>query len=200
MMVDASSRTDDRRAWAPPRAGVPVERRDRWELMTHGVRAGLLAGFALGVVEIVASIVLRGNPRLPFDFAAALVVGPEAFTPAFPGIASVGLGTVIHALLSILFGVTFVSCLALTFQLSARPWLLLLYGVLFGVLVWETDFLAVLPVIAPDLKGRLDLATQVWNGIASYCLVYGPVLAAYVLWARPGVLDRWWRTDGVGET
>lgn len=138
MTDDAGPRTDDRRAWAPPRVGVPVERRDPWELTTHGMRPGLLAGVALGLVEIVASTVLRGNPRLPFDFAAALVVGPEALTPAFPGIASVGLGTVIHALLSILFGVTFVSGLALTFQLSARPWLLLLYGVMFGAMVWET--------------------------------------------------------------
>ena len=49
---------------------------------------------------------------------------------------------------------------------------------LFGVTVWEINFLAVLPVIAPELTGRLDLATQLWNGIMSYCLVYGPVLAA----------------------
>ena len=56
-------------------------------------------------------------------------------------------------------------------------------------------YLAVLPLIAPELTGRLDLATQLWNGIVSYCLVYGPGLAAYVIWMRPGMLDRWWRTD-----
>jgi hypothetical protein len=67
--------------------------------------------------------------------------------------------------------------------------------VLFGVTVWEVDFLAVLPVIAPALKGRLDLTMQLWNGIASYGLVYGPALAGYVVWVRPGVLDRWWRPD-----
>jgi len=67
---------------------------------------------------------------------------------------------------------------------------------LFGVTVWEINFLAVLPVIAPELTRRLDLATQLWNGIVSYCLVYGPVLAAYVIRMRPGMLDQWWRTDG----
>jgi hypothetical protein len=193
-------RNEDERPWAPPRAGSPVERRDAWELATHGARAGLLAGLALGIVEILASVVLRSDPWLPFDFAAAIVVGPEALSPEFPIAASVMLGIVIHVLLSMVFGIAFLAALALMFQLSARPWLMLLYGLLFGVTVWEVDFLAVLPVIAPALSGRLDLATQLWNGIASYCLVYGPVLATYVIWVRPGMLDRWWVPDRTETT
>jgi hypothetical protein len=185
----------DSRPWAPPRVGLPVEHCEPWELVKHGVRAGLLAGLALGVVEIGASSVLRADPWLPFDFATAIIVGPEALAPAFPLAASLTLGIVIHVLLSLVFGVAFVAVLALTFQLSARPWLIMVYGMLFGVTVWEVDFLAVLPVIAPKLTGRLDLSTQVWNGILSYCLVYGPTLAAYVIRVRPGLLDRWWRVD-----
>jgi hypothetical protein len=186
----------DSRPWAAPRVGLPVERREPWELVMHGARAGLIAGLALGVVEILASFVLRDDPWLPFDFAAAIVVGPDALAPTFSLAASLTLGMVIHVLLSLVFGVVFVAGLALTFQLSARPWLILVYGVLFGVTVWEVNFLAVLPVIAPpELTGRLDLATQVWNGILSYCLVYGPTLAVYVIAVRPGLLDRWWRVD-----
>ena len=187
---------NDLRPWAPPRVGVAVERRDSWELARHGARAGLLAGAALGLVEIAASTMLRRSPRLPFDFAAAIVVGPAALLPAFPLAASLALGTVLHVLLSITFGVAFLGGVTLTFQLSARPLLMVLYGTLFGVTVWEINFLAVLPVIAPELTGRLDLATQLWNGIVSYSLVYGPVLATYVIWVRPGMLDQWWRTDG----
>ena len=182
--------------WAPPRVGVPVERRDSWELAIHGARAGLVAGVALGAVEIIASAILSDDPSLPFDFAAALIVGREALLPAFPLAASLALGTILHVLLSIVFGAAFMGGLALTFQLSARPSLMLLYGMVFGVTVWEINFLAVLPVIAPELTGRLDLTTQLWNGIVSYSFVYGPVLSAYVIRVRPGVLDRWWRTDG----
>jgi hypothetical protein len=189
------SQTRNRHSWAPPRTGVTVERRDPWELVSHGTLAGLLAGLGLGFAAVVASAALRGDPWLPFDFAAAVVVGPEALAPTFSSAASLALGTVIHVLLSVLFGVTFLSVLALTFQLSARPLLMLLYGVLFAFLVWEVNFLAVLPVIAPELRGRLDLATQLWNGILSYCLVYGPLLAMYVILVRPGTLDRWWLTS-----
>jgi|SRR5680860_1220893 len=193
--TDSGPWADDSRPWAQPRVGVAVERRDPWELAMHGARAGLLAGLALGLVEIVASAVLRGDPWLPFDFAVAILIGPEALAAGFPVAASVALATVIHVLLSVVFGVVFVAGLALTFQLSARRPLVLLYGVLFGVTVWEVDFLAVLPVIAPEMTGQLDLTTQLWNGILSYSLVYGPVLATYVIRVRPGVLDRWWLPD-----
>jgi hypothetical protein len=176
---------------------VEVERRDPWELTMHGMFAGVLAGLALGVAAIIASTALRGDPWLPFDFAAALVVGPEALAPTFPAGAALALGTVIHLLLSVMFGVSFVSALALTFQLSARPRLLLVYGAGFGFLVWEVNFLAVLPIIAPDLRGRVDLTIQLWNGILSYCLVYGPALALYVALVRPGTRDRWWLADRV---
>ncbi len=184
------------RPWAPPRVGVPVERRDPWEVAMHGARAGLLAGVALGAVEIAASTILSDDPWLPFGFAAAIVVGPEGLAHGFPLAAALAVGTVLHVLLSIVFGVAFLAGLALTFQLSARPSLIVLYGMLFGVAVWEINFLAVLPVVAPQLTARLDLATQVWNGIASYSLVYGPALALYVIRVRPGMLDRWWRIDG----
>jgi hypothetical protein len=197
-MTNSEAQTKNRESWAPPRVGLQVERRDRWEVVRHGTFAGLLAGFALGSAEIVASTALRGDPWLPFDFAVAIVVGPDALAPAFPVAASVALGTVIHTFLSVLFGVMFMSALALTFQLSARSWLVALYGVVFALTVWEVNFLAVLPLIAPGLKGRIDLATQLWNGIVSYSLVYGPILAAYVVWIRPGTLDRWWLTDRDG--
>lgn len=187
---------DDSRPWAPPRVGVPVERREPWELVVLGAGAGLLAGLALGGVEIVASAALEGDPWLPFDFATAVVVGPEALASGFSVAASAALGTVIHLVLSVTFGVVFVVALALAFQLSARPGLMLVYGVAFAATVWEVNFLAVVPVARPELTGRLDLGTQLWNGIASYCLVYGPVLAAYVIRARPGVVDRWWRAGG----
>ena len=194
MSNDRNGRKNEARPWAPPRIGVPVEHRDSWELAMHGARAGLLAGLTLGVVEIFASYMLIGDPWLPFDFAAAIVVGPEALLPAFPIAASLALGTILHLLLSIVFGAAFLGGLALTYQLSARPPLVVLYGVLFGAVVWEVSFLAVLPAVAPELTGRLE-PTQLKGGILSYCLVYGPVLAAYVVRARPGVLDRWWRAE-----
>ncbi len=71
-------RNNDLLPWAPPRVGVPVERRDAWEVVMHGARAGLRAGVALGMVAPCSPTTLGGR----FDFAAALIAGPEALAPS----------------------------------------------------------------------------------------------------------------------
>lgn len=191
----AGSWADDTRVWAPPREGVTTEKIGSWEVVTHGVRAGFLVGILLGIVEMLANAALGEDSLFPFRFAAGIVVGPDAFSPEFSSGAAIVLGTVMHLLISVGVGVTFMAALRTTFQLSARPALMLLYGLLFGVTVWEVNFLAVLPIVAPELVGQLDLDTQLVNGLATYSLVFGPMLAAYALVVRPGVHDRWWEHD-----
>ena len=189
---------------------VIVERRDIDSVVVHGVLAGLLAGLVLGVMTVVASLVLQGSALLPFRFAAAFVVGPAALGPAVSPVVAIVLGLAIHFSLSAFFGIIFVGALSLTYQLSARTWLLVLYGALFGFGVWEVDFLAVVPALFPVLAGQLDLSTQVWNGIVPYILIYGPLLGLYVARVRPGVVGDWHevgppagvfepRDDGHGE-
>ncbi len=170
---------------------VIVERRDVDSVVVHGSIAGLLAGVALGATAMVGSIGLGGSGGTPFRFASAFVVGPEAFRPDFPLVSAILLGGSIHFVLAALFGIVFVGLLALTYQLSARPWLLIIYGSLFAFGVWEIDFLAAVPTFFPYLVGRLDVATQLWTGIVSYALIYGPVLGLYVALVRPGVVDDW---------
>ena len=175
----------------PKIAAVRVEERDITTVVVHGCLGGLVAGLALGVAAIVSSTALSGSASSPFRFAAAFVVGPDAFASTFPLGVALLLGTAIHFALSVVFGMLFVGLLALTYQLSARAWLLVLYGSAFAFAVWEVDFLAIVPTFFPYLAGRLDLATQLWNGIISYLFVYGPALGIYVALFRPGVVDDW---------
>lgn len=170
---------------------VIVERRDVDTVVVHGALAGLLAGLALGVSSVVASLVLQGSALLPFEFAAAFIVGPSAFGSGLPAPTAILLGLAIHFSLSAVFGIVFVGALSLSYQLSARAWLLIIYGALFGFAVWEIDFLAGVPALFPFLAGRLDLSTQIWNGIVSYVLIYGPILGLYVTRVRPGVVGDW---------
>lgn len=150
-----------------------------------------MAGLALGVATVAGSFVIAGDAQLPFRFASALVVGPQALDPAFPLPVALLLGLAIHFSLAALLGMLFVGLLAVLYQLSARWWLVLVYGALFGVTVWEINFLAVVPAFFPFLVDRLDLATQFWNGIVCYTFVFGPVLGAYVVIVRPGVIGDW---------
>jgi hypothetical protein len=170
---------------------VTVEQRDIDTVVVHGSLAGLLAGLVLGVTTIFTTLVLTGSASWPFRFAASFVAGADALDPGFPLGAALLLGSAIHFGLAAVFGVVFVGLLALTYQLSARSLLLILYGSVFGFGLWEIDFLVAVPTFFPFLVGRIDFATQLWNGVLSYVFVYGPVLGAYVIVFRPGVIDDW---------
>jgi hypothetical protein len=170
---------------------VTVETRDIDTVVVHGSLAGLLAGLILGVTTVITTLILTGSASWPFRFAASFVAGADALDPGFPLGAALLLGSAIHFGLAAVFGVVFVGLLALTYQLSARSLLLILYGSIFGFVIWEINFLAVVPTLFPFLVGRIDVATQLWNGVLSYVVIYGPVLAAYVIVVRPGVIDDW---------
>lgn len=172
---------------------VIVEERKVGTVVVHGCLGGLAAGLVLGATAIVTTVALGGSASIPFRFVAAFAVGPEAFTPDFSVAAALLLGATVHFSLAALYGVVFVALLALTFQLSARAWLLVVYGSLFAFAVWEVNFLAAVPVFFPYLADQLGLATQLWNGIVSYVVVYGPALGLYVAFARPGVVGDWRR-------
>jgi hypothetical protein len=170
---------------------VTVEKRDIDTVVVHGSLAGLLAGLILGITTIIVSLVLTGSASWPFRFGASFIAGPDALDAGFSLGAALLLGSAIHFALAAAFGVVFVGVLALTYQLSARSWLLILYGSVFGFGVWEIDFLVAVPTFFPFLVGRIDFATQLWNGVLSYVFVFGPVLAAYVIAVRPGVIGDW---------
>jgi hypothetical protein len=170
---------------------VIVEKRDIDGVIVHGSIAGLIAGLVLGLTTVIVSVLLTGSASGPFRFAAAFFAGPDALDSDFPLSAALLLGIAIHFALAAAFGVVFVGLLALTYQLSARAWLLVLYGSIFGFAIWEIDFLVAVPTFFPFLVGRIDFATQLWNGVLSYTCIYGPVLAVYVIAVRPGVIDDW---------
>lgn len=169
---------------------VVVERRDIDTVIVHGTLAGLLAGLVLGLATIGATLLFRGSVADPFRFATALVVGVEALDPGFPVGAAVLLGAAIHLCVSALLGIAFVGSLALAYQLSARWWLLVIYGSTLAFTVWEVSFLAAIPSLFPHLVGTLDLGVQLWNLVA-YVAIHGPALGAYVALVRPGVVDDW---------
>ncbi len=170
-----------------------VEVRPAGELLRHGILAGAIAAVVLAVEEIIANLLLGGTPSDPFRLIASTVFGPSALSPSFPLAVAVSVGAAIHLALSLVFGIVFVLIVALFYQLSARAPLLLLYGVLYGLALWELNVLTVLLLLFPGLAPRFGLANQLWNGVVAYAVFYGLVLGAYLARARPGVVGDWTR-------
>lgn len=171
--------------------GIPVEERQWAHLIPHGIVAGLAGGVTLGLVQFVISAAREESATDPFRRVASLLLGVGALDGDRPVALVLAVGTILHFALAALFGVLFVVLLAVTFQLSARRWLLLGYGALYGFLLWEINFLAIVPTLFPDLIDQIGFSGQIWNGIVAYAIVYGPSVALYLSFARPGVLTDW---------
>lgn len=171
--------------------GIVVEERDWRAVMTHGALAGLLAGIALGLAQLVISAAFGESALTPFRLVCALLFGSPLPVQSLSNAWVILMGGSIHLLISVLFGVVFALVLSLGWQLSARRWVLIGYGALFGFFLYEVSFLAVLPVFYPGLEGWFDLENQLTKGIVAYALVYGPVLALSLSMTRPGVRASW---------
>ncbi len=171
--------------------GITVEER-RWrELVPHGIGAGLCAGVALGIAQFVISLAQKEDGLASLRLVASLVIGSSSLRGAAPTALVLSVGAALHFFLAALFGVLFVALLALTFQLSARVWVLVAGGFIFGFLLWEVNFMAVLPGFYPHLADQVGLTSQLWKGLFAYAVVYGPALGLYVAATRPGVVADW---------
>ena len=168
-----------------------VEIRQSAHVVRHGLAAGLIAAATLAAEEIVATVLLGGRPSDPFRLIASAIFGQQTFSAQFPLVPAVAVGGLIHILLSLLFGVIFVWIVAFFYQLSARWPLLPLYGVLYGLALWELNILTVLHLVFPGIADQFGLANQIWNGLVSYAVFYGLVLGLYLVRVRPGVVGDW---------
>jgi len=170
-----------------------VEVRRPAELLRHGVIAGVVAGITLVAEEMLATVLLGGSASDPFRLVASVLFGRQALSPDFAIWIALLVGAAAHLVLSVLFGLVFVLLVAGAYQLSARVPLLLIYGVLYGLALWELNVLTVLHLLFPQVAPLFGLANQIWNGIVGYAVFYGLVLGAYVAFARPGVVAEWKR-------
>jgi hypothetical protein len=124
---------------APFRPPVLVEVRRPAELLRHGLIAGVIAGITLVAEEMVATVLLGGSASDPFRLVASVVFGRQALSPDFAVWIPVLVGVAAHLVLSVLFGLVFVFLVAGAYQLAARVPLLLIYGVLYGLGLWEMN-------------------------------------------------------------
>ncbi len=171
--------------------GITVEERDWTTVLKHGALAGLLGGLTLGLAQLIISLAFGESAMTPFRLVSSLVLGSPLRTKSMSNALVILIGGGMHFIIAILFGMLFAAVLSLFWQISARRWVLLAYGAMFGFFLYEVSFLAVLPVFYPGLERWFDLKNQLTQGIAAYALIYGPTLAIYLSITRPGVRAPW---------
>jgi hypothetical protein len=138
-----------------------------------GAFSGLLAGIAFLALNSWFAVSMGQDPAAPLRTIATIVEGPP------PAEAVQGVGVVVHAVLSALFGLIF-AALLLPLRRRSAGWLAWA-GLLFGGAVYLVDFQFLARTVPwfsafQATNQPLELAAH---------LVFGSVLAALLLLAKP---------------
>ena len=119
--------------------------------ITAGLVAGLLAGIAFIVFELVLAAVLTPSVFGPLRLISAIVLGKEALPP--PPVASLGtvipVGLILHFVLSALWGVIFGAAAGLIGALSNSRGALIVTASVFGLALWLVNFYVIAPIVFP---------------------------------------------------
>jgi hypothetical protein len=147
------------------RARLPVE----VQPVSAGVKGGLVGACAMAVCAAIYGLVVQGSVWYPLNLLAAIAIprmaeADTATLRAFDGLALV-VGLVTHGVTSMLVGALYAAILPL---LPRRH---LLWGGLFGPLLWTGLLWATLGVIDPALNARIAwtwfVASQIAFGLAT---------------------------------
>jgi uncharacterized membrane protein YagU involved in acid resistance len=149
----------------------------------HGILGGIIAGFIFILAQMILNLAM-GEPFFePLRLVSRLVLGSQALDPAYSLVTAAITGLIAHLTLSAFYGIIFVYLLNLTRQLRASTGRIVVYGALYGLVLWAINF----QVIAPLVFHRFTEISQFWNGFVAHTFFYGTILGAYAAETRPGM-------------
>lgn len=100
-----------------------------------GLQAGLIAGFAMGVMVFFVSLGYGLGPWRPFNDVAGMLIPAFAGSQTFNFLA-IPIAMVIHLTSSVLLGMLFAAIYSGVIKLTFGFGLNIMVGVLFGLLIW----------------------------------------------------------------
>lgn len=152
------------------------------DVIVLGAVGGIVAGAVFILGEMILAAILGMPFVAPLQMIGSIVLGPAALVPTYPLATAILTGLVVHAVLSAIFGALFTFVLSVAGQLDVSYGLLLLYGAVYGFLLWLVNF----QVIAPALFPQFTLVDQFWLGVVPHVLLFGLPLG----WYTAGVVRR----------
>jgi hypothetical protein len=109
-------------------------------------RAIAVATLIAGTLDILAALILSGQPAVPLLQAiASALIGERAFAG---GLAAAAIGLALHYAIALIMVALFVIEFAGTRRIARRPYL---WAMLYGLAAWAAMYLVVLPLRWPAL-------------------------------------------------
>ncbi len=149
---------------------------DAKQLFGEGITTGLLAGIIFAAALMLFNAIL-GWPLLgPLRVIGSLALGPEALRPDYPTSVALWTGAAVLLILSMFFGIVFVSGLYLAGQLTGQRDKILAQGIIFGFTLWLVNIL-----LGSAGFPQLLRINQFWHGFVAHTFFFGAVIAWLVV-------------------
>jgi hypothetical protein len=151
---------------------------DYWSWAKTGMIAGIIAGLAFAVFEMIVAGIITGNFFAPFRMISAVALGQAALTPEVSLGVAIITGTLVHLAYSIVAGAVFALIIAAIPPLHATTWAVILSASVLGLLMWLLNFYAIAP--AAGWSWFPQRANQFWQGFVAHTFLYGSVAGWYL--------------------
>jgi uncharacterized membrane protein YagU involved in acid resistance len=112
----------------------------------------------------------------PLRLISTIGLGSQAMEPGYSAVTSAMMGLFIHLSLSAIYGIIFIYLITYTGQLNAETERLLIYGSVFGLLLWVINLLVIAPVAAFP---QFTILNPFWQGFVAYTFFFGTLLGVY---------------------
>lgn len=155
-----------------------------WVLL--GILAGVVAGIAMAVFEMIAAAAMGMSALAPLRMIAGIVLGSSALGPEIDVGLTVLVGVLVHLALSALYGAIFGAGVASFAQLRRSKPAILTAGAVFGLVLWLVNFYLFAPALFPWFTEANALVQFV-----AHTFFFGAVLG--------GVVDARLRLPAPGE-
>jgi uncharacterized membrane protein YagU involved in acid resistance len=158
-----------------------IDQKPKIRLFWQGVAGGIISGIIFAMAEMILNVLL-GKPFFgPLKLISSIVLGIQAVAPTYPLASAAVVGLIVHMVMSMIFGLTFIYLLAAVRQVQAPTGRLLVYGALFGIALWVVNFLILAPVLFP----QFTKVNQFWNGFFAHTFFFGTMIGGYVSIVKP---------------
>jgi hypothetical protein len=110
----------------------------------HGIIGGIIAGIAMMMVEMIIAALMGMDAFMPPRMIAGIVLGPPAMEPSTPLMTALGVTTVLHMMLSIIYGLIFAWLVSVIPALRSTAAVIVAAG-FYGLLLWLVNFYVIAP-------------------------------------------------------
>lgn len=150
-------------------------------IIRQGVRYGILAGIIFAMGEMFINLFMGKDFFGPLRLIGSMVLGTQALTPTYSLVVAGLVGLMVHMMMSMIFGLIFFALLTVFKQRSASSLGLLVYGSIFGLLLWVINFLIIAPIFFP----QFGMVSQLWNGFFAHTFLFGSMIGLFAAITRP---------------